>query len=636
MKQLTFVCAALMLTAGTVSAQSVVAPNRSINWSLIGAGPIPVRTTICATLSPGATNSQINSAISSCPTSQVVLLSAGTYSLSGQVTLKSGVTLRGAGADQTRLSFSAGASCGGIPGGAFVCFPGPNADGESCCVQNQASVDCSAGCLAKGATTVTLGANTNGSTRPSVGTILFIDQIVDGIAASADRWPDVFTCQTAGVCVQSGNGGSPQTGRGNGTTARSQSQIVQVTAVSGNTFTFSPPIAMPNWRASQSPQAFWTTAAPTNGAGLEDLWVDRAGGGTTPNIGVMWTRNSWIRGVKSVTNFGGSTSSSLKNTAIVLSTNITVRDSYFFNGTEPSSQDAYAISIYTAGNVLIENNIIQFTRSPIVNEQGMQTVAAYNYSLRMISPSNGWDYAGSFNNHGVSGDFDLVEGNDGVMIDMENYHGNTSFLTAFRNHLTGRDGSNGTNQTAPIMNYGYNRFTNIIGNVMGKTGYSNNYQYVIGGSGNCNTSIYFIGGGGDCGHVSWDDSHALASVYRWGNWDTVSNTVNWNSGEVPSGLSLYAQPVPSTQTLPASLYLSAKPSFFGSTPWPAIGPDVTGGDVADAGGHAYRIPARQCFETVMGGTYADSAPKAFNASACYGTGGTAPTPTAPTNLRIVP
>jgi hypothetical protein len=26
--------------------------------------------------------------------------------------------------------------------------------------------------------------------------------------------------------------------------------------------------------------------------------------------------------------------------------------------------------------------------------------------------------------------------------------------------------------------------------------------------------------------------------------------------------------------LPASLYLSAKPAFFGNTPWPAIGPDA--------------------------------------------------------------
>jgi len=31
----------------------------------------------------------------------------------------------------------------------------------------------------------------------------------------------------------------------------------------------------------------------------------------------------------------------------------------------------------------------------------------------------------------------------------------------------------------------------------------------------------------------------------------------------------------SDQTLPSSLYLSAKPAFFGSRAWPPIGPDLT-------------------------------------------------------------
>jgi hypothetical protein len=640
MKRYSFLaCVVLLATAGSVAAQSlgagVLSPSRSINWSLIGAGPIPNRTTICATLNPGATNAQINSAISGCPSGQVVFLNAGTYSLSGQVTLKSGVTLRGAGADQTKLSFTAGGGCGTVS--SFVCFPGPNADGESCCTQNQASVDCSAGCLAKGATTLTLGSNTTGSTRPSVGSIMFIDQFVDGTSASADRWPDVFTCQTANVCVQSGNGGSPQTGRGTGASARSQSAIVQVTGVSGNTVTFTPPIAMPNWRASQSPMAFWTSGTPTNGAGLEDLWVDRAGGGTTPSIAAAWTRNSWIKGVKSVNNFGGSTSSSLKNTTLVYSTNITVKDSYFFNGTEPGSQDAYGVSVYAAGNILIENNIIQFMRAPILLEQGMTVIAAYNYVVRMVSSGGsnaGWDYSGVFDNHGVSGDFHLVEGNDDTIVNLENYHGNSTFATIFRNHMVGQDQANGTNETAPMMIFGYSRYTNMIGNVLGKSGYHNNYQFVTGGSGNCNSSIYNIGTGGNCSHVSWDDPHAVASTYRWGNWDVVTNGTKFDAAEVPSGLSLYAQPVPSSQSLPPSLYLATKPAFFASTPWPAIGPDVTGGDVAGSGGHAYRIPARKCFEDVMGGAYSSTTPQSFHASSCYGTSST-PAPTAPTNVRIV-
>jgi hypothetical protein len=522
---------------------------------------------------------------------------------------------------------------------AFVCFPGPNADGESCCAQNQANVDCSGGCLAKGSTTVTLGSNTSGSTRPSVGTILFIDQIVDGTSASADRWPDVFTCQTANVCVQVGNGGSPQTARGSGSSARSQSQIVVVTGVSGNTFTFSPAIAMPNWRASQSPQAFWTSATPTNNAGVEDLWIDRASSGAPASVCFAWTHNSWVRGVKAVNSFGGTSSSGLKMIASYYSSSNTIRDSYLFNGTEAGNQDAYGVALYASGNYLIENNVIQFMRSPILLEQGMSVVAGYNYAVRMVSSTGsnaGWDYSGVFDNHGVSGDFHLIEGNDDTIVNLENYHGNTTFATMFRNHMVGQDQANGTNETAPMMVFGYNRFANMIGNVLGKSGYHNNYQYVPGGSGSCNQSIYNIGTGGNCSHVSWDDPHALASTYRWGNWDTVTNGAKFDTSEVPSGLSLYAQPVPSSQSLPASLYLPSKPGFFGSTPFPAIGPDVSGGDVAGTGGHAYRIPARKCFEDVMGGAYSDSTASPFNAAACYGTStGVITSPAAPTNVRIV-
>jgi hypothetical protein len=610
----------------------------------MGAGPIPNRTTICATLNAGATSAQINSAISSCPSGQVVFLSAGTYNLSGQVTLKSGVTLRGAGADQTHLIFTAGGSCGPINGGttgAFICFPGPNADGTG--GQNEAAVDCSAGCLSKGATTMTLGANTSGSTRPAVGTIVFLDQIVDGTTTASDRWPDVFTCQTANVCVEVGNGGAPQTARGSGATARSQSQLVTVTAVNGNSFTFTPAIMMPNWRASQSPHAWWVNASSfTNNAGLEYLWIDRSGSvSNMSSIAAGWTRNSWVMGIKSTNNYNNSSSSSLRTCTLWYSTNMTVRDSYFFDGADIGSQDAYAITVYAGGNMLFENNIIQYIRAPITMEQGSGIVASYNYVIRTVASSGsnaGWTYSGAFDNHGVSGDFDLIEGNDDVIINLENYHGNTTFATMFRNHMIGRDPAPGTNQTAPVMGYGYNRFWNAIGNVLGLTGYHNNYQYAAPSpSGNCNLSIYYIGGSGNCASGSFNDPHALASTYRWGNWDTVTNAVQWNSAEVPSGLTLYAQSVPTSQTLPASLYMAAKPAFFGSTPWPAIGPDVTGGDVAGAGGHAFRIPARKCFEDVMGGLYSDTAAKTFSAATCYGTTtGGPPVPTAPSNLRIIP
>jgi len=53
--------------------QTIVATSRSVDWRNVGIpGGIPNRTTVCATLNPGATAAQINSAIASCPSGQVV------------------------------------------------------------------------------------------------------------------------------------------------------------------------------------------------------------------------------------------------------------------------------------------------------------------------------------------------------------------------------------------------------------------------------------------------------------------------------------------------------------------------------------------------------------------------------------
>jgi hypothetical protein len=94
-----------------------------------------------------------------------------------------------------------------------------------------------------------------------------------------------------------------------------------------------------------------------------------------------------------------------------------------------------------------------------------------------------------------------------------------------------------------------------------------------------------------------------------------------------SGLSAYGNAVPGTQTLPNSFYLPARPSWWAATPWPAIGPDVSGG--ADPTGHAYKIPAHACYDN----TSKTGAILNFNALTCYPD---TPVPAAPTNLRVVP
>src|SRR5438105_9860717 len=102
----------------------ILDPRRAVDWSQAGIpGGIPNRTTICSTLNPGATAAQINSAIASCPSGQVVFLNAGTCNITGiDFAQHSNVTLRGAGPDQTILKFTANTGCSGLD--ADVCVQG--------------------------------------------------------------------------------------------------------------------------------------------------------------------------------------------------------------------------------------------------------------------------------------------------------------------------------------------------------------------------------------------------------------------------------------------------------------------------------------------------------------------------------
>ena len=222
--------------AASAQAQStIIASSRRIDWSQAGvSGGIPNRTTVCATLSPGASAGQINSAIQNCGNNQVVKLNAGTYNLSGAIIFnnKGNVTLRGAGPDQTFLIFNGGDGCMGLWANLCVKNGGKSSD-------NPGTIANWTGSYTKGSTTITL--STTSGLNP--GDMLVLDQLDD----SSDTG-DVWVCQTLACATEGGAGGRP---------GRAQMQFVKVVSVSGSSVTISPGIYMPNWRADRQPQAWW-------------------------------------------------------------------------------------------------------------------------------------------------------------------------------------------------------------------------------------------------------------------------------------------------------------------------------------------------------------------------------------------
>jgi hypothetical protein len=562
----------------------ILDPSRAINWTLAGAGAIPNRTTICSTLNPGATAAQINSSIASCPAGQVVYLSAGTYNLSTGLIFanKSNVTLRGAGANQTNLIFAAANSCGGV--GAEICMFNGDAiySGQP---ENTANWT---GSYAQGATQITLDNTAN----LKVGTLVILDQLED----TADTG-NIYVGQQTWSCVNCNNPGRLN---------RGQTQTVLVTAISGNTVSITPPLYMPNWRSGQTPGAWWSGVLPVTGDGVENLSVDSTTVSTGAIIAFYEATGCWAKGVRTIEAFDSHVKFWFGDAFN------TVRDSYFYGsqGHGATSSQSYGVDGYTGSANLVENNIFQHIATPLQMEDQQGTVFGYNYSFDNFNgPDINW-LLGTSSHHAPGNEYLLWEGNQGVFNILDDFHGPADFITFFRTYTTGWQPA-ATNETMAVSNTAWSRYTNAIGNVFGTAGYHTNYSSVQGDGSNgsvCNHSIYALGWGGNCGvwapypncgmnGCPQSDALVATTLMRWGNYDTVTNGNRFVAAEVPSGLPIYANAVPSTQNLPASFYMSGQPSWFGGSPWPSSGPDVIGGNIPSVGGHANSVPAANCFNS---------------------------------------
>jgi hypothetical protein len=597
--------------------QTIVAASRSINWGNVGIlGDIPARTTICATLNPGATAAQISSAIASCPSGQTVQLNAGTYNLAGGIDFGGGtsnVTLRGAGADQTFLIFSSGGGCNGLSNDICMHSSDTNWRGGP-----SETANWTAG-YAAGTTVITL----NSVTNLSVGKTIILDQLNDTSDNGA-----IYVCDTlAGNCNDDGPSGGPG---GSQRDSRAQQQLVTVTAINGNQVTISPGLYMPNWRSGQSPGAWWADT-PAFADGVENMSLDHTNSGSQYGIALFNCESCWVKGVRSLR-------PNRSHVHIESSNRTVVRDSYFF-GTQNAVSQSYGVETFPSGDALIENNIFQQITAPqMLSGPCSGCVVSYNFSIYdLYNPAAYLSHSIFIHSSGI--DNVLIEGNVGVGMYSDLFHGTHHFVTVFRNRYNGWESTGPTGNLNAENLWPFSRFYNIVGNVFGESGRQIDYQDTPSVTNGDAAAIYVLGTGtGNC--CLSGDANVATTLMRWGNYDTLSAAARFLSSEVPSSLAgaqaPYSNPVPGSQTLPASFYLSGKPRWWPATkPWPAIGPDVSGGNIANVAGHAYTIPAQDCYVNTMKGP-ADGTGSilSFNAASCYPSTSTAPP--APQNLRIVP
>jgi hypothetical protein len=573
----------------------------------------------------------VNSALAACPSSTALLLSAGTYYVSGNITVPGKVVLRGTGANQTILNAN-GTSGVVISLGSSTTYPNISSD-----------VSITGGTTA-GSSSITV------SSTPgiSVGAYLLITELNDSTYVSITGADGTCTWCDGGLGW-------------NGTRVRGQ--IVEVTSVSGNTIGISPALYT---GYTHTPLATPFSASGKY-AGVENLQVFANNTGYSANFAMSECAYCWISGVEGNYTDGD-------HVVIDYSYRGQIQNSYFSNAFLHTSgtYDSDLVLRNKSTGMLVQNNILERLHSSVMLEWGAAgNVIAYNYMLGDFDSGSNYWTSSDISAHGAHPQFNLIEGNSNVSTHPDSDWGSGSNDTLFRNFirgtgkncnpLTGRGtavcspmgqpGGSGVNgwwtpegARAEAIDYEGTNY-NTVGNVLGSADMAGLYAYdnppsglltqtrmVVavcgpapcgpGSRNNFNVAYnYSLGYGesADDGGSGFDSATPYNTLFLHGDYASATNSITWAPGV--------------TQSLPPSFYLPSKPAWFGNVPWPVIGPDVSGG-ITNSFGHAYAVPAEVCYETVMGGTDGTGSPLAFNADSCYSSQGGAPAP--PSNLQALP
>lgn len=536
----TFFLSAFLLSSPVINDvfAEIIPQDRRIDWSQAGIpGGIPQRTTICAAINAitygnGTTDATaaIQNAINSCPANQVVYLPAGTYSVSSPtgletiLNMRSNVTLRGAGPGKTVISFPGAyaRSVIDIRGSAYWDIYG---------LQRSVAIT---GGMPKGSKQITLSSISG----ISVGDILLIDQLNDPQLVDPVGYE--------GLCTYCG--------RANGSRARGQ--YAEVTAISGNVVTLNLPLY---WTLSSSfsPQAtLVNSSSMVRWAGIEDLTLTESQAAVEFMIEMDAAQYSWLKNleIKQVKRRAVWLIESLQNE---------IRESYFHDGIGGFGRDrGYGVlaDAYSNAN-LIENNIFHTLDGGFMMAAGGASgnVFAYNYMTDSRFDDSWWLTQSPSLSHAPHPSMNLWEGNIGIQAAADFIHGSSSHHTVFRSRSSGwQNATISSNNNAIEFQY-KNTLMNVMGCVLGTADWSNTYEAAYPASGDSSLrTIWRLGYGGPS---NAGDPNVKATLLRHGNFDYVTNSLIWD-------------PNISDHTLPPSLYLTAKPSWWGSLPWPAIGPDL--------------------------------------------------------------
>jgi hypothetical protein len=600
---------------------------RNFAWNpgLMSKGGIPSsKSPICNStpLVPTGTaddSAKINAQIGRCSAGSVVQLGAGTFLMGkGQyISINKSVVLRGAAAGTTILknplnvfatpTFQQAAD----PTPLVIIGPGRwvNPDGDGRCqhptvyqpahmqrlstdaAQGAMSVTVADGSIFSSGQMVLLDETSGASWQPDV------SQLSTSIWASPDyavTWqlhkPTVQYIDDPLATEVTPSAANNFAGTGNGNDAacwfsrqdRPQNEIKEISAVKGNTITFSSPLTKA-YRSSHFAELTTYTGSnsPVQNAGIEQLTLVGGGDGA---VRFLNTKYSWARNIE-ITEWYG------EGVAITNSFRDELRDSYIHDAAwaEPGGA-GYAISFSAAASeALIENNIfVKANKVMVARSAGAGSVFGYNYlDHGYIATTEAWIEVGLNASHMVGSHTVLFEGNQTFNMDSDTTHGNSTYHVYFRNYSTSVRSifksdytghsvddandvpgpENGPKRAAGAMRYSY--WMTFVGNVLGQPQLATAAKGYVDDQAkpHWRPTTWLMGWNDKPPYTV--DARVAATAIRDGNWDTLLGKQTWLNGS--AGL------------LPDSLYLTGKPAFFGSNTWPWVDPTT---------GATYTLPAQ--------------------------------------------
>jgi PKD repeat protein len=527
-----FLGGSLLLLAQAAPGQ-LLSPERLVDWgNYVGIpGGIPTSRTVYTTIPAGSSQSTIQTALNSAPNNSVVMLAAGTYTISSQLSIPSYKTLRGQGTS-TILNLTGGG------GGAGISMGSGHGSGSVSAVPPT--------------TPVSSGYN-KGSTRMVLGSASGI-QKNDLLILTGTFGPFVSTAnaENGGDGEQFGAGGN----------ADLMGQTVIVTNISGNTVDFSPPVLW-DYTASQSPYVYMLPHTAALYAGLEDVQLQGNNTGLRVNIQIDLAAYCWIKGVEG-NNAAGD------HVWIAYSLGNEVRHNYFHDGYNHgpgTTDDALKLNWKVTGCLVIDNIFQRMHGSVMVNYGAAGNVIAYNFATNQYHESASTVIPDE-TIHSSHPSFNLWEGNCGIKFQLDSSHGSSSHSVALRNWMCGENWY-GSWQSGYADCFVLNWMTSsnsLVGNIAGCPKFvadggrylalaTNSYP----GRSCFSFGFRYDNSGYTSAMAGYSSLLPWQSVVFHGNYDFVSQSQHWDANIAD-------------HTIPKSYFLTAKPAWFGSLNWPPIDP----------------------------------------------------------------